>query len=81
MTHEHAITHDFARDEVQVSTVYGDSIRITRYVAFGRLNTQPIFTAVELSPAQAAFVRDALNALMPTHAARAVQVLDEESPL
>ena len=81
MTHEHAITHDFARDEVQVSTVYGDSIRITRYVGFGKYGDTPSNVSIELSPAQAAFVRDALNALMPTHAARAVQVLDEESPL
>lgn len=57
-------THDFARDDIEVAPCGEGGARITRYVAFGRLNTQPIFTAVELSPAQAAFVRDALNTVL-----------------
>jgi len=58
-------THDFARDDLEVMPCGEGGARITRYVAFGCLDVQPIFTSIDLSPAQAAFVRDALVNLVP----------------
>lgn len=58
-------THDFARDDVEVRPFADGAVSITRYVSFGKFEAHAIFTSVELSPAQAAFVRDALNTVLP----------------
>lgn len=61
----HVTRHGAARDDLSVTRSISGYVFIERYLAFGVDDAAPMNLALMLTPAQAAFVRDELNAVLP----------------